>query len=750
MQVKGKLQVKENKGKKTIMLILPTKKGESPHPIPDSAKCFNVADATDGIEVDVEKDPKNQIVKVTIPGKSEVSPAQNRSKNNNQRNNNHGNNHRVSNNNYGRTSQSVSTQAEPASYLKFHFHNPYTFIPFTKAGKRHKPTLQTADETEERFTGIIELKITTQSPLLSYQPKKDKTEEHAKYEALTIGEDVIVPAASIRGALRYLLTVITGGPLTRIDEDMFLCQGRDLQLGLADNDNLIGNQRPCVLARVVKPGDSKRGGTLQLGQTELVPERQIKDAYKRNLPRPEDRKEVEYLWADAKVTSVVDKRDDEHPWQIKLSGRPVNTRGVKKEGIFLANGKTIELDVLFWNAYANRNKHGARPALKSGDLVWLELDNQQNVVSIQWARWGKQGKKLTDILPKDLYPDYMSNDGNVSEVTDMFGIVPVNNKNSKVSIFAGRIRPDNLVFLDGKKKLTDIIPIAVLSSPHPGCIPFYRRQQEGNSASINQNSPLAGYKIYRTSKHAGINDKDAPWRFENQGTYDEQGRVMNGQQNCNFSAQLLEENSEGILRLSVHSLSWRELSLLILVCNNNTWRLGGGKPLGLGQCKCEITKIYDEFGNEFDKNDSRLNVLTADDNKRFNLWKAAQKEVDKLCYPRAAIKNANKITRGGLSWFQKLGTMNRDYKSMQSVFVEHKEIQGQVLPAFSEDLKDFLYGYDILLDDNDREEHGQQKSYKNKPQQFDPNNPQHVTGQERSEGFHGQNRDNRKNYKGNR
>ncbi|MDR2439799.1 MAG: hypothetical protein LBE12_10580 [Planctomycetaceae bacterium] len=762
-QIKGKLQVKENKGKKSVMLILPTKKGgESLHPIPEKAKFFQDKDATDGLEVDVEKDEKNNIIKVSIPGKeSGLQQPEMRTKQNKNYKNYSDNNNRKSGN------INKSPQENP-SFIGFPFHNPYTFIPFTKNGKRNKPTLQTADETEQdRFTGIIELKITTQSPLLTYQPEKDKQEGHAEYKALTIGNDVIVPATSVRGALRYLLTVVTGGPLTVVDEEMVLCQGRNLSMDI-DPANSRNPKEPCCLARVISPGNSKHGGTIQLGETVIVPAVDIKNKYHGNFDdkRPKDKQKVHYLWADYnsnKIVSVSEKQDATHKWQVKLCGKPVNTKGVKREGIFLANEKRIELPVKFWRTYANCNRHGARPELKKDDLIWLQLKSsdisvprtENDIVSIQWARWGREGTPLTELLSgTEVLPDYQKNDGQVAIVTDMFGIVPVNNKNSNVPAFAGRIRPDNLVFLDGKKHLTPMCSLAVLASAHPGCLPFYRN---GNAQTLNQGSPLAGYKVYRTSKHAGINDKDAPWKFENQGVYGDKGEVKDGtKEKVNFSAELLKPDIEGTVQLSVRSLSMEELSLLILVCNQNTWRLGGGKPLGLGQCNVEVKKILDESGNEFAKDDPKLSVLDSNTLKRFNTWKKTQEPVELLRYPRTAVPNKNKITRGGLTWFSNLGSPKKSgessYQGMQTVsFVNQDQdgdwdIQGQVLPAFKDDATDFLYGYDVFLE-FDHKDHNK-NVYHFPPEQFDPE--KHVQGNEQSGGFHGQNRQTRKEAKENR
>jgi hypothetical protein len=110
------------------------------------------------------------------------------------------------------------------------FHNPYTFLPFSeKSPERREPTPLSADELPQasnRLTGVLELEITTQSPLLTCHPEPlDKKADHKTYHVLRIGPDVIVPAAGIRGSLRTLLTVLTGGTLGYLNREAYLCQG---------------------------------------------------------------------------------------------------------------------------------------------------------------------------------------------------------------------------------------------------------------------------------------------------------------------------------------------------------------------------------------------------------------------------------------------------------------------------------------------------------------------------------------------
>ena len=119
-----------------------------------------------------------------------------------------------------------NSQSASPNIIGAPFYNPYTFMPFNDEGiAREKPTIISLDEYENGslFTGLLRLKIKTLSPLMSCSPEEYQSKEnknHKEYRALTINNDVIVPATSVRGALRHMMTAITGAALTNIDEFM--------------------------------------------------------------------------------------------------------------------------------------------------------------------------------------------------------------------------------------------------------------------------------------------------------------------------------------------------------------------------------------------------------------------------------------------------------------------------------------------------------------------------------------------------
>ncbi|MCX8039196.1 MAG: hypothetical protein N3B15_01270 [Planctomycetota bacterium] len=672
----------------------------------------------------------------------------------------------------------------PASVIGAPFHNPYTFLPFPKAGeiRRQPPTPLSIDEEEpDRFTGIIELEVRTLSPLLSCAPTPVSDQNgHRRYRALTIGDDVIVPASGVRGALRSLLGIVAG-TLGHIDEEVWLCQGRDRSLGPAGKATKDRVPARVFLAEVVRPGSSTREGTVRLGETRLVELSKLEAAASKanlNLERPQSGKPQPLLWATEDGSSLSHTRDARHAWRVKLSGRPIHKQG-KREGLFKPGEREITLPPRLWGAYLGRNRHGERPELRPGDLVWLEpvrldlqrIERPEDVKSIQWARWGREGQQLLQVIAehhRHMLPDCVNPDGLVDEVTNLFGQVPRQDlaeliapgwrkagQPGPAAAFAARVRPENLVFRDARTRLLTGIALAPLAPPHPGCRAFYRDNPDPDL--ISERDPLRGYKVYRTTSERG---ERAPWLYQNQGVYGEQGQLLPAQQKVNKTVDLLPEGEVGRLRLAVRALTQRELALLLAACTVD-WRLGGGKPFGLGHCRITACRVLDEQGQEVRRLSSShgerlelpadLAALVQDLLPRFRLWQASQEPVPFLRYPRAVVDNNNRKQRGGHVWFQrharpKMGLAGASpglqvlwtRGALQQQAEGKDRIRAQVLPAFdpAQPQADVLYGYDLIP--GDAVPGKDKRTFIGK---LEPFAAKHVRGDERSGGSHGHNRE---------
>lgn len=858
--IKGTLK-KTKKG--AFVVTVPTKKGTADMPISLEAKCFRDEDAEDGLEVDVVR-AAGKVVKVTIPGKQEVQgkkfvpQAESRGRDRGPRHSGGRTHHGAQRGTGGSGSSHGPTDVRglpkvAGSFMGLPFHNPYTFLPFPKEGPpRQDPTPHSIaeDDGEERYSGVLQLSVTTRSPLLScealsHEDKRAlregrKADRNAPkvYDAMTIGNDVVLPATGVRGALRYLMTILSGGPLTHLDDGLYLCQGRDARLGPSkDNLDIPGK---AFLGRVVATGSALRPGTLELGQTELIPLVDLHEKYaewKKLRPRHdigEIRQKVEQwreckrnrdksgarrlqreitkamrdnerelftqregrrsaslrdigaprLWAqlhDGQLLKLSDRPSSDTRWQIRLSGGPINLFG-KREGAFLPGGleRQVRVAAPLWEAYTGRHAHGDRPELRKDDLVWLEptspdateIAEAGAIKSLQWARWGKHGDAAKDCIAPEYHPDWTRSDGQVSTVTDLFGQVPPNG-NREAPSFAGRIRPDNLVFPDGRGKVGKHIPLAVRGQPHPGCMAFYRNNT--NPDRVGPKDKLRGYKVYRTTEETG---PDAPWHYHQQGVYDDKGALKPVDKvKVSMSAQLLPAGTEGSLTIAYRGLSNGELALLLQACRV-PWRLGGGKPLGLGWCQPQVVRHTDEWGNNQEDPTGLPEALADRLVQMASLWEASQQPVPLLRYPRAAVLNRNKVTRGGLTWFQEFAAPRKgsqdeeDRSGLEPTYLCGDAAQGaeatmaatgtslpagpvqvmagQVLPPFDPEdpLADVLYGYDVFLDEKSRQwmefNRNRQECYSDLPQ-FDPD--KHVPASARSSGTSGQNRDTRERNK---
>ena len=485
------------------------------------------------------------------------------------------------------------------------------------------------------------------------------------------------------------MTVLVGGTLGYMDRHLHLCQGRDVHCGpiyekTGEYDEhhkpkMALNDRKAFLARVVKAGGFGHSGEIELGESGIfeLPKLERLIGWKKiGDLRPTTSKQR--LFVDNphnptlyKIVKEKQTVDESLLYEIKLSGNmKQRPNSVKREGYFRSVGnRLIELPAEFWEDYSARNRNGARSELKANDLVWIEpvdpdiesITSAQEIKSIQWARWGRCGQKFENALGNYscVKPDCQNPDGMVDSVTDLWGQVHLDDLVGKT--FASRIRVHNLIF-ENESKNVETVTLAPLSMPHPGCIAMYR---SGKADSINKLSPLNGYKVYRNSLDRGEN---APWLFSTQGVYEE-GQLKDPKCKMNKTVELLKEGTEGRLKISFRSLSKKELAMLLLVCSVD-WKLGGGKPLGLGHCRVTKLACRDEFGTEIFPAlcNSDSNIPLPDDyaalirdmniSSRVKMYKDSQVPVKNLRYPRAAEGKYNAedklgIRREALLWFER-------------------------------------------------------------------------------------------------
>jgi hypothetical protein len=459
---------------------------------------------------------------------------------------------------------------------------------------------------------------------------------------------------------------------------------------------------------------------------------------------------------------------------LRLSGRPIKPQG-KREGILRqAGSRVIELPEHLWLEYRGRHRHADFPELRRGHVVWLEpaspdlpeIRGPEDVRSIQWARWGRHGDRLLDLLREyhpDVVPDSLRSDGLVDEVTDLFGQIP--SEKGAAGPFAARVRPENLVFEDPR---TSVVTLSPLVAPHPGCRAFYRRPEPGRPGRFLKE--LRGYKVYRTTAERG---DDAPWHYATQGIYgdDAASRKPGAEQKVNRTVTLLDLGQRGRLRMAFRALSRRELALVLAACTVD-WRLGGGKPLGLGHCRVVDARVVSEEGTTL-FHESKAGFALPDewqaslDDKflrRLDMWRAAQTPVSRLRYPRAVSENKNRKQRGGHVWFQRHASPKKQVEGgIQELWLDEsgplaqqvnsRAIAGQTLPVLdpTQPEADVLYGYDLFLGEDEAvwgRKETDERRYVKKIEPFDP--AKHGRAADRSGGRQGQSAETRRNERAGR
>jgi hypothetical protein len=724
-----------------------------------------------------------------------------------------------------------SNKPAKASVLGLPFHNPYTYIDFRKeAPPRRQPSLLTKDEEDaDRLTGFVDLDVVTSTPLVTLNPvpvhkesvgPKEQGKFHKTYEALRIGPDVIYPATGVRGCLRALLRILTGGTLNLLDSSAYFCETRNVHLGPGPKGSEGKIPTRQFLARVIQAGNAMRDGIVECGETLLLPigeiaiavagkrdalpqaprskkdrtllrawSREVNEILGKYQPTAQRPKEKLYLRANGDGWQTCEPSDPD-AYELRLSGRPVNMFG-KKEGLFRNNGLRLTLPATLWAEFHHRHRHGmTQGELRAEDLIWLELTDPtledistpDQVKSLQWSRWGRLGEPYTELVPKHVRPDAMRKDGLVDLVTDLFGQVGLT---KEATSFASRIRPENLVFKDlaDPSKLAKET-LAPLMTPHGSCTAFSRYQSalEVDPEATQSGDRFRGYKVYRVQSVG----KPDPWKWTEQGIWNahDAGKLEPKKHHTNKTVELVPVDQKATLRIAFRALSRYELACLLYACEQ-PWRLGGGKPFGLGLCTPSIATVKDEHGHEivrpvggrlfsaegslldassrlagFEQNDDCVG-LWAKICSRAEIWRQSQVPVEFVRYPRATERVGSRIGRGGHLWFQRhaarrlsgpsarpglqvlavSGALAERAKKEAGGNEEVREIAPQPLPSFDpKDVgADVLFGYDGLgIRD---EEAGFNRVLKDF-EEFQASRS--VTGKDRSSGSHSSSRHTRK------
>lgn len=295
-----------------------------------------------------------------------------------------------------------------------------------------------------------------------------------------------------------------------------------------------------------------------------------------------------------------------------INGKWVVERGKKHVVAIPRDPKeTIELGREEYDRYLNVQRHGARAKnnrleLKPGDVVFFRKGDR-GAEKLTRASLGRESfdRSILDLMSDAEQPcDHVNRDKpheqwRVCPACQMFGLVEDRASASSGGghgyAAAGRVRftharPENW---DERKRddwFSPLTPLQILSSPKPGCTPFYLRGQYNGQSSpalckdgkvpfgYETRARLRGRKFYVSQPET---------------TARSCSRTDGAADNQNMSARLMQPGKRFSFKVQFDGITQAELGALLYALElDGAWHgVGAGKPLGMGGCLVEIKKL---------------------------------------------------------------------------------------------------------------------------------------------------------------
>ena len=485
------------------------------------------------------------------------------------------------------------------------FVNPYNFVPLSGTGS---PRTDIAKVREEQlFTGCLLCELETKTPLAipDVQAGTKDGNDHHTYPAMRMNDQPVIPGSSLRGPIRAMYETLTSSCMVTMDPDQLITTRSDL-----------GSFQPCVL--------KKENGTWRLYKAERIavvcePE---KDWYKRidgdyqrfqivieggkkTLKTSSGQKLVfaDEVWIEAKGPGH--KKAGREVW----NGRSVS-KIEKKEGtgcyLFLGEHfskkhaesvfqikqpQPYESDLIkaalrglestleaYRSETVNRNlgkQHfgyqGYEDAMKKGVLpLWYR--EKEGVLYLSMAQIGRIAYHST---MKDIAAGYepCTDRAHLCPACVAFGMV------GRESI-GSRIRITDALMSEGQDPHTKYETLIELGTPHPSYLPFYSTGRKGYD---DQEARIRGRKFY--------------WHNPSAATDPSVYKACNNEKTKrNSTMELIDSGVTFSFKIYYDALTQKQIDMLkwvvTLGANDSDcmYKIGHGKPIGLGSCKIRILK----------------------------------------------------------------------------------------------------------------------------------------------------------------
>ncbi len=504
------------------------------------------------------------------------------------------------------------------------FINPYNFVSINnKSAERSQNAELIRESSKALYTGFFECELVNKTPLAIpdvFSATEDKEiKEHFQYPAFRIGDDIIIPGGSIRGPIRSMYEALTNSCMVTMDSTEHITRrselgsfspcvlkkiGNDWKLYRAKRYAVVGDKKygysglqgEYTTFKVIKEGNGNNQAKYILRDNEKIAfgdEVEIEEGGPGHIKFNKKRKTQTEVWKNGSVKDIkrasgtncflflgemIENKHAESVFKVE-STKPENISSDRIKGAL----KALEDTLAIYRSSSNRNlgqKHfgyrGYEKAKESGAIpLWYKYEEEKLHLSIA-------------AIGRIAYQNDMASISNghkpcvdrkrLCPACSIFGMVGAKENDKQGSGLGSHIRiTDAKLYKGGTIK--PMITLKELGSPNPSFLKFYStdgKEYDQNGATIR------GRKYYWHNACAA----------DDSSIYQTSDKT-----NRNATMELIENDSKFSFKIYYNNLSQEQIDNLawaITLGGNESlcmYKIGHGKPLGLGSCKIIIKEV---------------------------------------------------------------------------------------------------------------------------------------------------------------
>lgn len=544
---------------------------------------------------------------------------------------------------------------------------PYNFVSF----KDEKDIIDKGKRKLGTNTGKLVCKLVNKTPLFIMGESEQDNKGHTKERFYREKGILIVPASSLKGAIRNVIDVMTNSVIRNVENEKLeqrIGAGKfESVFGIIESLPENGKNGVIVEAEKIKVKTKEK---IEIGHKKfnfedngkefskkynnkdgLIERVKLKDSiYKLEKTKIQIKNKVTVVEKLIRTSEeykkfLTDDEDENGVQGVLWFSSPIHGKIYEKLLIPKKNGKKFEFSQEEYqdfeyiiNQRKDRIKNGKEKGISSfyydkglevGDPVLFQVENGERAEHLAFSEIPRLRYKFSplDLVPKEFRPSDSLDNLSFSE--RLFGTIGDNTKKEEgkkeeLVALSGRV-----FFEDAKNYKPEMIdngnPVTLkaFGEPHPTLTTFYLDNIEKNY-NENKGVSIRGRKFYWHHKEK-IGKLFSEYRKSV-----EMPKDKNGQNKFayNSSLELMDINNEFEFNVNFENLTDEELGVLIYAIeleDGLLHKVGKGKAFGFGSCKIEIKEFllenkdkYKDFLIEpFEKESKKEDYINKAKEKRY-------------------------------------------------------------------------------------------------------------------------------------